>query len=260
MANTTVRQTISTALRQAEADRRPIARLTETFPGLTLEDAYAIQTANIRQQVSTGARILGHKVGLTALVMQEMMGVDEPDFGHLLDTMLLDASGPVSLSPFIQPRIEVELAFVLAEALAPDCDEFDVIAATAYVVPCIELIDSRIENWDIGLIDSVADNGSAAGFIIGDSRFSPEDVVLDDIDAQLLINGIEVSAGSTRDVLGHPARSVAWLAHALADFGVTLEPGHVVLSGSCTAALDVSPGDLAEARFNGLGDLIVNFE
>ncbi|NYJ21349.1 2-keto-4-pentenoate hydratase [Glaciibacter psychrotolerans] len=260
MVNSATRTEAARALRQAAANREPIARLSSTFPGLSLADAYAIQTLNIQLDVASGSRIIGHKLGLTSPVMQEMMGVDEPDFGHLMDTMLLDSTRAVSLGSYIQPRIEVELAFVLAEALSADCTEADVLSATAYVVPCIELIDSRIENWNIHLIDTIADNASSAAVILGDTRISPLEWSLDDIDARLVINGQEVAAGSTSAVLGHPARSVAWLARTLAGFGVALEPGHVVLSGSCTRAIDVVPGDRAEARFTGLGDVVVTFD
>ncbi len=257
---TTLVTDAAAALRRAATSRLPIAPLTETFPGLSRSDAYAIQLANIERDLAAGARVVGHKLGLTSPVMQEMMGVDEPDFGHLLDTMMFDTTGPVPLSGFIQPRIEVELAFVLERALPADCTEEDVLAATATVIPCLELIDSRIANWDIRLADTIADNASSAAVILGDAGFSAHDRPLDDIDTRLVINGVEVAAGSTSAVLGHPARSVAWLARTLAGFGVALEPGHIVLSGSCTRAVDVAPGDTVSAHFAGVGTMTVIFE
>ena len=259
---------IDAATRQELADRlwdartavRPIPPLIETEPGLEVADSYEIQSINIRREIDGGARIVGHKIGLTSPAMQQMMGVDIPDFGHLLDTMVPDTSRPVPLAGFVQPRVEVEIAYVLGSELrGPGVTRADVEAAASHVLPCLELIDSRIENWRIGLMDTIADNASSAAVLLGPHEY-PADVISEPRAATLLINDVVVAEGSTADVLGHPAEAVAWLANALGEFGVPLEAGHIVLSGSCTRAIDVRPGDRVSARFEGLGSVDVDFE
>ena len=239
---------------------RPIPPLIDGEPGLEVADSYEIQNINIRRELAEGARIVGHKIGLTSRAMQQMMGVDIPDFGHLLDTMVLDTTRPIPLSGFVQPRVEVEIAYVLGSPLqGPGVTREDVEAAVSHVLPCLELIDSRIEGWRIGLMDTIADNASSAAVLLGPHRYDT-DVIAQPRAATLLINDEVVAEGSTADVLGHPAEAVAWLANALGEFGVPLEAGHLVLSGSCTRAIDVRPGDRVSARFEGLGSVDVDFE
>lgn len=255
-----MRHELAGRLWDARVGVRAVRPLTESQPGLEVADAYEIQSINIRREIDGGARIVGHKIGLTSPAMQQMMGVDIPDFGHLLDTMVPDAGRPVSLSGYVQPRVEVEIAFVLgAELRGPGITREDVEAATSHVLPCLELIDSRIENWRIGLMDTIADNASSAAVLLGGHQYPP-DVIRDPRTATLLVNGELVAEGSTADVLGHPAEAVAWLANALGEFGVPLEAGHLVLSGSCTRAIDVRPGDRVSARFEGLSPVDVDFE
>lgn len=255
------RAALADALWGAASTQTPIPPIAPHLPELDLADAYAIQQINIARQVDAGARLVGHKLGLTSPVMQQMMGVNTPDFGHLLDTMMFDASAPVSLDGFIQPRVELELAFVLARPLSgADTTAADVIAATDHVVACLELIDSRIEDWKIGLLDTVADNASSAGVLLGTERFSADDPLVTDCQARLEINGVEVATGSSADVIGAPAGAVAWLVRQFAEFGTTLDAGSVVLSGSCTRAIDVAPGDNVVGRFAGLGSIAVQFE
>lgn len=245
----------------AERDRLPIAPLRTDLPGADVVDAYEIQLHNIRRRVDAGERIIGHKVGLSSPVMQRMMGVDEPDYGHLLDTMVLPADEAVATDAYCFPRVEVEIGYVLGAPLpGAGCTVEDVLAATEYVVPAIELIDSRIKDWDIGLVDTIADNASSAGVILGTDRVRPGERDLADIEAVLYDDGVEVTRGGTDAVLGDPTRAVAWLARKVADFGVGLEAGHVILPGSCTKAVDVRPGGTYRAEYSGLGSVTVRFE
>ncbi|GGO72815.1 2-keto-4-pentenoate hydratase [Nonomuraea cavernae] len=247
-------------LRVAERDRAPIGPLTESFPDIDVVDAYEIQLAGIRGRLAAGARVLGHKVGLSSLVMQQMMGVDEPDYGHLLDDMALSEDVPIQVDRYCYPRIEVEIGYVLGASLPGEgCTEADVLAATEYVVPSIELIDSRIRDWKIGLADTIADNASSAGVLLGAARVSPAELDPADVEAVLYQDGQEVARGNTSAVLGNPTTAVAWLARKVASFGVKLEAGHVILPGSCTRAIDVRPGDAFRAEFAGLGSVTARF-
>ncbi|HEX3788680.1 MAG TPA: 2-keto-4-pentenoate hydratase [Pseudonocardiaceae bacterium] len=248
-------------LRDAERDRRPINPLTGAFPGIDAVDAYEIQLANIRRRVAEGSAVVGHKVGLSSPVMQQMMGVSEPDYGHLLADMRLTEDVPVAADRFCYPRVEVEVAFVLgADLPGAGCTEADVLAATEAFAPAIELIDSRIVDWRIGLADTIADNASSAGFLLGRQRVRPARLDVTAIDAELWRAGDRVAAGRSDAVLGNPATAVAWLARTVHTFGVRLRAGHVVLPGSCTRAIDVRPGDTFEARFAGLGTVSVSFD
>lgn len=246
----------------AERDRRPVGPLTGLFPGIDVVDSYQIQLANIRRRTDGGARVVGHKVGLSSAAMQQMMGVDEPDYGHLLDDMALNESVPIATDRYCWPRIEVEVGFVLGASLPGEgCTEQDVLDATEAVVPSIELIDSRIRDWKIGLADTIADNASSAGFVLGAQRVPPSEVDLRAIDAVLYRNGDEeVVRGRSDAVLGNPVTAVAWLARKVACFGVRLEAGHVILPGSCTRAVDVAPGESYRAEFTGLGAVSVSFK
>ncbi|MBB5895506.1 2-keto-4-pentenoate hydratase [Kutzneria kofuensis] len=244
-------------LRDAERDRVPIPPLTSTWPDIDVVDAYEIQLLNIRRR---GRPVLGHKVGLSSLVMQQMMGVDEPDYGHLLDDMALDERHSVPARKYCQPRVEVEVGFVLgADLPGAGCTEEDVLAATAALAPAIELIDSRIADWRIGLADTIADNASSAGFVLGPARVPPGAVDVRKIEATLRRNGEVVAEGRSDAVLGNPVTAVAWLARRVADFGVRLRAGNIVLPGSCTKAIDVRAGDRFQADFTGLGRVSLTF-
>ncbi|MET7896560.1 2-keto-4-pentenoate hydratase [Streptomyces mirabilis] len=244
----------------AQTERVPIDPLTETFGEIDVVDAYEIQLLNISRQTSAGAVVCGHKVGLSSPVMQQMMGVDEPDYGHLLDTMRFSEGAHIDTTRFCFPRIEVEIAYVLGAPLpGEDCTREDVLAATEYVVPSLELIDSRIKDWRIGLADTIADNASSAGLVLGRERATPAELDLRDIDAVLHRDGEQVAVGNTSAVLGDPTDAVAWLARKVASFGVRLRAGHVILPGSCTRAIDARPGDVFRAEFTGLGSVSASF-
>lgn len=261
MLSVATRDELAADLAQAERSGEPIAPLTAAYPDIDVVDAYEIQLINIRQRVAEGARVLGHKVGLSSLAIQQMMGVDEPDYGHLLDEMQLFEDTPVKANRSLYPRVEVEVGFVLnADLPGAGCTEDDVLAATEALVPSIELIDTRITDWKIELCDTIADNASSAGFVLGQARVSPRDIDVKGIDAVLRCNGEVVAEGRTDAVLGNPVTAVAWLARKVDGFGVRLRKGDVVLPGSCTRAIDAHPGDDFVADFAGLGSVHLSFE
>ena len=203
----------------------------------------------------------GHKVGLTAKAMQQMLGVGEPDYGHLLSDMFFDNGGTVDVQTLLQPRVEVEIAFRLRSPLAGlNVTADDVLAATAAVAPSIEIIDSRIADWKITLADTIADNASSAGVVLGPWSQLADVSPLDAIVADLIKNDLVVASGKGADVLGHPAAAVAWLANKLATLGITLDADHVVMPGSCTKAIDIESGDTIRAEFSDLGAASVVFE
>ncbi len=261
MLSVAIRDELAADLAQAERSREPIAPLTSGYPDIDVVDAYEIQLINIRQRVAEGARVLGHKVGLSSKAMQRMMGVDEPDYGHLLDEMQVFEDVPVKAGNYLHPRVEVEVGFILADDLpGAGCTEDDVLAATEALVPSIELIDTRITDWKIALCDTIADNASSAGFVLGKARVSPSDIDVKTIDAVLTRNGEVIAKGRSDAVLGNPVTAVAWLARKVESFGVRLRKGDVVLPGSCTRAIDARAGDEFLADFTGLGSVRLSFE
>ncbi|HET9876933.1 MAG TPA: 2-keto-4-pentenoate hydratase [Mycobacterium sp.] len=261
MLGVQIRDELAADLAQAERSRVPISPLTAAHPDIDVVDAYEIQLINIRQRVAEGARVVGHKVGLSSAAMQQMMGVDEPDYGHLLDEMQVFENVPVATARYLYPRVEVEVAFLLAEDLpGADCTEEHVLAATEAFAPAIELIDSRIADWQIKLCDTIADNASSAGFVLGKQRVSPADIDIKNIDAVLTRNGEVVAKGRSDAVLGNPATAVAWLARKVESFGVRLRAGDIVLPGTATRAIDARAGDDFVADFAGLGSVRLVFE
>ena len=270
MLSRELRREVAAALVAAERDRAPIPPLRVTWPDIDVVDAYEIQLLNIRDRLARGAAVRGHKVGLSSEAMQQMMGVDEPDYGHLLSDMEVHEGRPVEASRYCYPRVEMEVAFVLGATLPQaGCTEADVLAATQFVAPAIELIDSRIQDWDIQIADTIADNASSAGYVLGRERVEPGDLDLRAIEARLLRstsggNEEEVARGRSDAVLGNPVTAVAWLADKVGTFGVTLEAGHIVLPGSVHRAVDVRPGDEFVATFDGpagrFGSVRLSFE
>ena len=256
----TQRQEAADALLVAEQTQHAIPPLIQTYPDIDVVDSYEIQLINIRRRLAAGATVYGHKVGRSSLAMQQMMGVDEPDYGHLLSDMVYTEESPIPVGSFLLPRVEVEVGFVLGDDLPGEgCTVEDVLRCTDFIAPAIELIDSRIADWKIGLMDTIADNASSCGVILGKERVKPDELDVKAIDAALSINGTEVATGRSDAVLGDPTIAVAWLATKVAAFGVRLEAGHVVLPGSCTRAYDVKPGDDVVATFEGLGSVSLKF-
>jgi 2-keto-4-pentenoate hydratase len=250
-------RTLADRLYRAERDRVPVPPLIQEHPGLTAADAYAIQLHNIARRE---APVVGHKVGLSSKAMQEMMGVDEPDYGHLLADMRLSETEPADAGRYCYPRVEIEVAFLLgADLPGHDCTEQDVLDATEAFAPSIELIDSRIVDWRISLADTIADNASSAGFVVGAGRVPPKDLDPRGIAAVLHRGAEPVAQGRSDAVLGNPVTAVAWLARTVAAFGVRLRAGHLILPGACARAVDVHPGDEFRAVFTGLGDVRLSF-
>jgi 2-keto-4-pentenoate hydratase len=260
MIQASEREQLADKLMAAQRDRVPIDPLTTTCPGFDVVDAYEIQLINVRRRIGAGGTIRGHKVGLSARAMQQMMGVNEPDYGHLLDDMFVFETDRVSADTLCQPRVEVEVAFVLGAPLSgPGSTVADVLAATAFVVPAIEIIDSRIRDWKIRLPDTVADNASSGLVVLGGRRSAVEGTDLRTLGAVLRRNGEIAETGAAGAVLGNPATAVAWLANKVHAFGVELEAGHIVMPGSCTRAIDVRAGDVVRADFDVLGHVAVSF-
>jgi 2-keto-4-pentenoate hydratase len=237
-------------LREAYASRRTIEPLTSTFTGMSVDDAYDVQLFWVAEQGRVGRKVRGHKVGLTSAAMQRQLGVDQPDFGHLLDDMLYEESQEVSMSRLFQPRIEPEVAFVLKKPLAgPGVTAAHVAQAVDYAVPSLEIIDSRVTDWRIALADTIADNASSAAVVLGATRWRLSDIDMVDAVVEVTRNGETVANGTTGAVMGNPLEAVAWLANALGARGQSLQPGHVVLPGSCTAAIAIGAGDSVTASF-----------
>lgn len=254
------RKEVAAALACAEAERQPIDPVTETWSGFDVDDAYAVQLHNVRSRQQAGERLCGFKVGLTSLAMQQMLGVDQPDYGHLLAPMIVASGSEVERSSLVAPRVEVETAFVLGSPLSgPEVTIVDVLRATEFVLPAIEVIDSRIAEWRITLADTVADNASSALVVLGTRPVLLRDADLRLTGAVLELDGRVADTGAGAAVLGHPAVAVAWLANALAAYDVTFEPGQVILPGSCTRAVPVDAGSAVRAELSGIGSVSVSF-
>ncbi|WP_414155761.1 2-oxopent-4-enoate hydratase [Pseudomonas sp. BNK-43-a] len=247
-------------LHQALACGQALAPLTETHPDITLEQAYQVQLAMIQPRLDAGERVLGKKIGVTSQVVMNMLGVDQPDFGHLLSDMLHADGAAIAIDGLIAPKAEGEIAFVLKESLqGPGVTVADVLRATAYVMPCFEIVDSRIRDWKIRIQDTVADNASAAAFVLGDRGVDPRDVDLACVGMTLEKNGEIVATGAGAAALGHPANAVAWLANTLGRLGIALNKGEVILSGSLAAMVPVQAGDQLRISLGGIGSAAVRF-
>ena len=246
-------------LMQAEAARQQAVPLTKTWPDITMEDAYAISSEVAKRKIAAGARLIGHKVGLTSKAMQRSSQIDEPDYGHLLDTMMIADGALVPHANFCVPRVEVELAFVLGRKLrGPGVGLTDVLRATEYVVPAIEIVDARLQD-PRKIFDTVSDNGAAAGIVVGGRPVGPLEVDLRWVGGILYRNSVIEETGVAAGVLGHPALGVAWLANKLGQHGVSLEAGHLVLAGSFTRVAFARKGDTLHADFGALGGIAVQF-
>jgi 2-oxopent-4-enoate hydratase len=256
------RREAALALAQASHDRTPIPPVTETWPEFDVDDAYAVQTLVIDERLKAGAGRVGWKVGLTSAAMQQQLGVDQPDFGPLLDDMQVPCGGEIAIAGLIAPRVEGEIAFQLRhDIVGPGVTLEDVAGAVLLALPALEIIDSRIVDWRIGLADTIADHASSAMFVLGDDGLSPDGVDLSSVELTLAVNGEEVDRGVGSAVLGHPLRAVAWLANTLAAYGEQLSAGDVILAGALHASLPVGTGTQVEARLSdpGFGSVGVSF-
>lgn len=254
------RRTAAKILAEAEALCRPVVPLSETFPEIDVADAYSIQLLQIEERLARGEVIRGHKVGLSSRAMQQLIGVKEPDYGHLLASMFVHEGHSIKVSELCQPMAEMEIAFVLGKRLSgPHATMADVLAATAYVCPSLEIVDSRVRDWKIKITDTVADNASSARVVLGGHKVPLDGLDLRTLGAVLRKNGEIIETGAGAAVLGNPATCVAWLANKVFDFGVVLEEGHVILPGALTRAVRVSAGDVIRADFDVLGHVSVTF-
>jgi 2-oxopent-4-enoate/cis-2-oxohex-4-enoate hydratase len=240
--------------------RRTVAPITERFPDVTIDDAYAISRRMLDRRLSDGERIVGKKIGVTSEAVQRMLDVHQPDFGFLTDAMMFANGAAIQVSQLIQPRAEGEIAFILGRDLAgPGITEGDVIAATRSVVPCFEIVDSRIRDWKIRIQDTVADNASSGVFVLGNDEADPRSLDLRECHIALEKNGAPLSEGVGGAALGSPAYSVAWLANTLARFGIALKAGEVVLSGSLVPLEPVRAGDRMSLVLERIGGASVSF-
>jgi 2-oxo-hept-3-ene-1,7-dioate hydratase len=264
LANNTILQ-LAAELHQSETSRVQVEHFSKRFPDMTIEDGYAISRAWVKTKLAEGRKARGHKIGLTSRAMQQASQITEPDYGTLLDDMFFE-QGDIPFQRFIAPRVEVELAFVLGKPLrGPHVTIFDVLAATDYVVPAIEIIDSRIEQFDRHtkamrkVFDTIADNAANAGIVLGGRPVKPDAVDLRWVSALLYKNGVIEESGVAAAVLNHPAPGVAWLANKLAPWGEHLEAGEVVLGGSFTRPTHAVTGDTFHADYGPLGSIAFRF-
>src|SRR5437764_8972803 len=237
----------------AQKERKQAVQLSKTWPDISIEDAYAISTEVAKRRIAAGAKLIGHKVGLTSKAMQGSSQIDEPDYGHLFDDMMIADGAKVAHDKFCRPRVEIELAFIMGKALkGPGVGLAEVLRATEYVIPAMEIVDARLQD-PRKIFDTVADNGAAAGIVVGGRPVGPRDIDLRWVGGIMYKNSEIEETGVAAGVLGHPALGVAWLANKLAQHGVALEPGHLVLPGSFTRLLFAQKGDTLHADFGPLG-------
>lgn len=253
-------------LDQAERAGKQIRQFSLEYPAITFEDAYAIQRAWVAQKIAAGRVMQGRKIGLTSRAMQQSSQIDEPDYGVLLDDMFFAEGTDIPVARFIVPRVEVELAFILNRPLTgPNCTIFDVLSATEFVIPALEIIDARLQSIDPAtqtprkVFDTIADNAANAGVVMGGRPIRPLDVDLRWVSALLYRNGVIEESGVAAAVLNHPANGVAWLANKLHPHGETVEPGQVILSGSFTRPVAARAGDTFQVDYGPLGTIACRF-
>ena len=247
-------------LYQALLDRRPIAPLTESHPGLTIEQAYRIQEHMVGRRLATGSRVVGKKIGVTSQAVMDMLGVHQPDFGYLLDDMMLASGADIALDTLIQPKAEGEIAFLLKKDLqGPGISVAEVYAATEGVLACFEIVASRIRDWQIKIQDTVADNASCGVFVLGDRLVDPRHLDLSTCGMVLEQNGEVAVTGAGAAALGAPAAAVAWLANQLGRLGTPLKAGEIVLSGALAAMVPIRSACDLRLSIGGLGSCEVRF-
>lgn len=253
-------------LHAAEGSATQIAQPVLQHPGMTIADGYAVQRAWMALKLSEGRTVRGHKIGLTSRAMQQAVNIDEPDYGLLLDDMIREDGAVMNMSRLIEPRIEAELAFALKSDLSgPGCTMFDVLDATAYVTPAIEVLDARIQRVDPAtgrtrsVVETISDNAANCAIIYGGRPVGPTDVDLRRVSAIVQRNGVVEETGVAAGVLNHPAMSMAWLVNRLHQWGETLRAGEIVLSGSFIRPIPARPGDVFVADFGELGTVSCSF-
>ncbi len=242
----------------AQNERKQATQLHITFPGITIEDSYAISPEVAQRKIKAGAKLIGHKVGLTKAMQRSSM-IDEPDYGYILDDQIIADGAKVKHADYCKPRVEVELAFIMGKRLqGPGVGLADVLRATEYVVPAMEIVDARLQD-PRKIVDTVADNGAAAGIAMGGRPVGPLDVDLRWVGGIMYKNSEIEETGLAAGVLGHPALGVAWLANKIGSHGHALEPGHIVLAGSFTRVVFAAKGDTIHADYGPLGGIAIQF-
>ena len=266
MFDTETIQQLARELNESEKSRRQVEHFSKRHPGMTIEDGYAVSRAWVAMKIAEGRTVRGHKIGLTSRAMQQSSQIDEPDYGTLLDDMFFEP-GDLPFERFIAPRVEVELAFILKRRLqGAQVSVEDVLEATEYVQPAIEIIDARIEQFDRHskaprkVFDTISDNAANAGILLGGRKVHPREVDLPWVGAILRQNGVVEETGLAAGVQGHPAVGIAWLAQKLAPWGERLEAGEVVLAGSFTRPVGAKRGDVFDADYGPLGRFTFTFK
>jgi len=249
------------ALYQALVERKAIDPLTTSEPDITIQDAYRIQLRMIERRLQDGTeQVIGKKIGVTSRAVMDMLKVDQPDFGHLTSSMVFGDGAAIPADTLIAPKAEGEIAFVLKHDLCgPGITNADVLRATEYVLPCFEIVDSRIRDWKIRIQDTVADNASSGVFVLGDAAADPRKIDLSLVGMTLEKNGDVVATGAGAAALGHPLNAVAWLANTLGELGMSLRAGEVILSGSLAAMVPAQAGDNLRVSLGGIGSVGVRF-
>ncbi|TIC83907.1 2-keto-4-pentenoate hydratase [Nocardioides sp. GY 10113] len=250
-------------LAAAQESRVPCAAVRDLIGTDDLPAAYAVQQGLVRRRLAAGATVVGRKIGATSEAVQNQLGVDQPDFGYLLDDMDVSADHPISMGTLVQPRVEAEVAFVLGADIDPATEEEITLAAVRAAVevalPALEIVDSRIEGWDIGFTDTVADNASSGLYVVGREGLRLDELEPREVEMSLTINGEERSAGNGAACLGDPLEALRWLAVQAWRFGDPLRAGHLVLSGALGPFVPFAPGDKVEAAISGFAPLVVEF-
>ena len=252
--------TLADELYTAYQQRRSVDPLTDRFAEITTTQAYQIQLSLVRRRLAEGRRVVGKKIGLTSKAMQDLLGVSEPDYGHLFEDMMILNGQPIAAAELLKPRCEGEIAFLLGQELAgPGVSVADVLRATEAVMPALEIVDSRVRDWKVKIQDTIADNGSSALVALGDKLTPVRDLDLRLVGMVLQQNGQIVDTGAGAAALGHPASAVAWLANKLAEFDISLQAGEIILSGSLATAPFAAAGDHFRADFDRLGSVSAYF-
>lgn len=254
-------QEAAQSLYQAMESGKLLAPLRDSFPDMTAEDAYAVQAINTDRRIAQGRRVVGRKIGLTSLVVQRQLGVDQPDFGTLFEDMSFGDGETIPLSILHQPKVEAEIGFVLGRDLDMDMPTHqEVLQAVDYVVPALEIVGSRIADWNIKFVDTVADNASSGAYVLGATPVSPLGLDLRLAGMSLSRRGEPVSTGAGAACLGNPLNAVVWLARTMSRLGKPLRAGELVLSGALGPMVAVKPGDIFECHIHGVGSVRTEFE
>lgn len=237
-----------------------VQAISAKYPAITVDEAYKIQLQTVEIELGKGHSITGKKIGLTSLAMQQSLGVNEPDYGHLLSHMQLESGAQIPRGRLLQPKVEGELAFVLKkDIVGTNNTVIDVINATDYIVPALEIVDSRIESWQIKLEDTIADNASSGMYVLGEKQYKLSEVDLKNIGMAFYKNNRLVNTGAGVACLGNPLHAVVWLVNKLGTYDIPLKKGEVILSGALSAAENAVEGDLFTGKFNRMGEVTIQF-